>query len=127
MDKKVYRILSSRRAVESPIRALSNNAGVEGAVVVEQVKSRKGNEGYDVAAAEDTDLVKAGMVDLKEVTRMASQTAVSIPALLLTSERLIAETEARRLGSQSSGVPGASNASYQLRPDSLGEIELGIL
>jgi chaperonin GroEL len=79
------------RAVEYPTRALADNAGVEGAVVVEQVKKRKGNEGYDVATGEYADLVKAGIVDPKKVTRTALQNAASIAGLLLTTECLISE------------------------------------
>jgi len=80
-----------KRAVESPTRELANNAGVEGSVVVEEVKKRKGNEGYDVAVGEYTDLVKAGIVDPKKVTRTALQNAGSIAGLLLTTECLITE------------------------------------
>jgi chaperonin GroEL len=80
-----------KRAVESPVRELANNAGVEGSVVVEEVKKRKGNEGYDVSAGEYTDLVKAGIVDPKKVTRTALQNAASIAGLLLTTECLITE------------------------------------
>jgi len=80
-----------KRAIESPTRELANNAGVEGSVVVEEVKRRKGNEGYDVATGEYTDLVKAGIVDPKKVTRTALQNAASIAGLLLTTECLITE------------------------------------
>jgi len=80
-----------KRAVESPTRELANNAGVEGSVVVEEVKKRKGNEGYDVATGEYSDLVKAGIVDPKKVTRTALQNAGSIAGLLLTTECLITE------------------------------------
>jgi len=80
-----------KRAVEFPTRELANNAGIEGSVVVEEVKKRKGNEGYDVAANEYTDLVKAGIVDPKKVTRTALQNAASIAGLLLTTECLITE------------------------------------
>jgi len=58
-----------RRAVEEPMRQLADNAGAEGALIVEEVKKRKGNEGYDVAKGEYTDLVKAGIVDPTKVTR----------------------------------------------------------
>jgi chaperonin GroEL len=78
-----------KRAIESPTRELANNAGVEGSVIVEEVKKRKGNEGYDVATGEYTDLVKAGIVDPKKVTRTALQNAASIAGLLLTTECLI--------------------------------------
>jgi chaperonin GroEL len=80
-----------KRAIEFPTRELANNAGVEGSVVVEEVKRRKGNEGYDVATGDYTDLVKAGVVDPKKVTRTALQNAASIAGLLLTTECLITE------------------------------------
>ena len=80
-----------KRAVESPFRSLAANAGVEGSVIVEQVKKRKGNEGYNVATGEYEDLVKAGMVDPKKVTRTALQNAASIAGLLLTTECLITD------------------------------------
>jgi chaperonin GroEL len=80
-----------KRAIEFPTRELANNAGVEGSVIVEEVKKRKGNEGYDVATGEYTDLVKAGIVDPKKVTRTALQNAASIAGLLLTTECLITE------------------------------------
>ncbi|KAG0506468.1 MAG: 60 kDa chaperonin [Candidatus Udaeobacter sp.] len=80
-----------RRAIEEPTRQLANNAGREGALVVEEVKKRKGNEGYDVAADEYTDLVKAGIVDPTKVTRSALQNAASIAGLLLTTEALVTE------------------------------------
>ena len=80
-----------KRAIESPTRALASNAGVEGSVVVEEVKKRKGNEGYNVATGEYEDLVKAGVVDPKKVTRTALQNAASIAGLLLTTECLIAD------------------------------------
>jgi chaperonin GroEL len=80
-----------RRAIEEPTRQLADNAGKEGALVVEEVKKRKGNEGYDVAADEYTDLVKAGIVDPTKVTRSALQNAASIAGLLLTTEALVTE------------------------------------
>jgi chaperonin GroEL len=80
-----------KRAVESPLRALAANAGVEGSVIVEAVKKSKGNEGYNVATGEYEDLVKAGIVDPKKVTRSALQNAASIAGLLLTTECLITD------------------------------------
>src|SRR5262245_46883033 len=80
-----------KRAIEFPTRELANNAGVEGSVVVEEVKRRKGNDGYDVSSGDYTDLVKAGVVDPKKVTRTALQNAASIAGLLLTTECLITE------------------------------------
>ena len=80
-----------RNAVESPLRALASNAGVEGAVVVKEVRGKKGTIGYDVAADKYTDLIKAGVVDPAKVTRSALQNASSIAALLLTTECLITD------------------------------------
>jgi len=80
-----------RRAVEEPTRQLADNAGAEGALVVEEVKKRKGNDGYDVATEQYTDLVKAGIVDPTKVTRSALQNAASIAGLLLTTEALVTE------------------------------------
>jgi chaperonin GroEL len=80
-----------RRAIEEPTRTLADNGGAEGALVVEEVKKRKGNEGYDVATGEYTDLVKAGIVDPTKVTRSALQNAASIAGLLLTTEALVTE------------------------------------
>jgi len=75
-----------RRAVEAPLRQLANNAGQEGALIVQEVKKRSGNEGYNVATGVYEDLVKAGVVDPTKVTRSALQNASSISGLLLTTE-----------------------------------------
>ncbi|HNQ90274.1 MAG TPA: chaperonin GroEL [Verrucomicrobiota bacterium] len=80
-----------KRAVEYPTRALADNAGVPGSVVVAEVRRRKGNDGYNVSTAEYEDLVKAGVVDPKKVTRTALQNAASIAGLLLTTEALVTE------------------------------------
>jgi chaperonin GroEL len=80
-----------RRAVEAPSRQLADNAGQEGALIVQEVKKRSGNEGYDVAANQYTDLLKAGIVDPTKVTRTALQNASSISGLLLTTEALVTE------------------------------------
>ena len=80
-----------KKAVESPLRTLAANGGEEGSVIVQEVKKRKGNEGYNVATGGYEDLVKAGVVDPKKVTRSALQNAASIAGLLLTTECLITE------------------------------------
>src|SRR5216117_922806 len=80
-----------KRAIEEPIRVLASNAGVEGSIVVQEVRRRKGNEGYNVATNEYEDLVKAGVVDPTKVTRAALQNAASIAGLLLTTECVITE------------------------------------
>ena len=80
-----------RRAIEAPLRQLADNAGQEGALIVQEVKKRSGNEGYNVATGEYVDLVKAGVVDPTKVTRSALQNAASISGLLLTTEAVITE------------------------------------
>jgi chaperonin GroEL len=80
-----------KRAIEAPLRSLTSNAGVEGSIIVQEVKRRKNNEGYNVATGAFEDLVKAGVVDPKKVTRSALQNAASIAGLLLTTECLITE------------------------------------
>src|SRR6266540_3212267 len=80
-----------KRAIEYPTKWLALNGGYEGSVVVQEVKKRKGNEGFNVTTGEYEDLVKAGVVDPKKVTRTALQNAGSIAGLLLTTECLISE------------------------------------
>jgi chaperonin GroEL len=80
-----------KRAIEYPTKHLAMNGGYEGSVVVMEVKKRKGNEGFNAATGEYEDLVKAGVVDPKKVTRTALQNAASIAGLLLTTECLITE------------------------------------
>src|SRR6202051_5002450 len=80
-----------RRAIEFPTRQLANNAGQEGALIVQEVKNRRGNEGFNVATGKYEDLVKAGVVDPTKVTRTALQNAASISALMLTTEALVTE------------------------------------
>jgi chaperonin GroEL len=89
-DEKIG-MLIVRRAIEEPLRTLADNAGQEGALIVAEVKKRKGNEGYNVATGEYEDLVKAGVVDPTKVTRSALQNAASISGLLLTTECVITE------------------------------------
>ena len=79
------------RAIEQPLRTLADNAGQEGALIVQEVKKGKGNEGYNVATGKYEDLVKAGVVDPTKVTRSALQNAASISGLLLTTEALVTE------------------------------------
>ncbi len=95
-----------KRAIESPLRCLAANAGVEGSIVVQEVKKRKGNEGYNVATNEYEDLVKAGVVDPKKVTRSALQNAASIAGLLLTTECLITELPEKEKAAPGGGGHG---------------------
>jgi len=95
---------------------LAQNAGVEGSVIVEAVKKSKGNEGYNVATGVYEDLVKAGIVDPKKVTRSALQNAASIAGLLLTTECLITDLPEKEKpapgGGGHGGGPGMGGMDY---------------
>jgi chaperonin GroEL len=81
-----------RRAVEEPVRQIVGNAGYEGAIVIEKIRSSNDpHHGFNAATAEYEDLVKAGVIDPTKVTRSALQNASSIAALMLTTEAMIAE------------------------------------
>ena len=80
-----------RRAIEAPLRQLCQNAGVEGALVVQEVLKSKGSYGYNVSTGEYEDLIKAGVVDPTKVTRCALQNAASVSGLLLTTECMITD------------------------------------
>lgn len=86
------------RAITAPLRQLAANAGVEGALIVEEVRKGKGNTGYNVATGKYEDLVKSGVVDPTKVTRSALQNAASISGLLLTTECLIADIPKEEAG-----------------------------
>ena len=97
------------RAVEAPLRQLAANACLEGALIVEHVKKASGNEGYNVATGEYTDLIKDGVVDPTKVTRTALQNAASISGLLLTTECVITdipEKEEPAAGGHDHGMGG---------------------
>ena len=79
------------KSLEEPLRQLATNAGLEGSVVVQQVRSAKPGEGLNVDTGEVTDLVKAGITDPTMVTRSALQNAASIAKNILTTEAIVAE------------------------------------
>ncbi|MBI5037660.1 MAG: chaperonin GroEL [Candidatus Kerfeldbacteria bacterium] len=89
-DEKVG-ISILRRSLEEPVRQIAINAGKEGSVVADQVKQRKGNEGYNAATDVYEDLVAAGIVDPTKVTRSALQNAASAAAMLLTTEAVVTD------------------------------------
>jgi chaperonin GroEL len=85
-----------RRALEAPMKGIVENAGMDGAVVIENVRTKQKEEkskniGYDVLAQEYKDMVKAGIIDPAKVTRSAVQNAASIAAMILTTEALITD------------------------------------
>jgi chaperonin GroEL len=80
-----------KKALEEPLKQLATNAGLEGSVVVEKVKSLPKGHGLDVMTGEYVDMVKAGIIDPVKVTRSALQNAASIAAMLLTTEAVVVE------------------------------------
>jgi chaperonin GroEL len=90
-DEKVGAMIV-KRALEEPIRQIVENAGLEGSVIVEKVKSETApNRGYDAESMEYVDMVQAGIIDPTKVERVALQNAASIASLLLTTEALITD------------------------------------
>jgi chaperonin GroEL len=90
-DEKVGAMIV-KRALEEPIRQIVENAGAEGSVIVEKVKSETApNRGYDAESMEYVDMVQAGIIDPTKVERVALQNAASIASLLLTTEALITD------------------------------------
>ena len=97
-------------SLEAPARNIADNAGIEGALVVQRVSSEKGAIGLNAATGEYVDLVKAGIIDPAKVTRAALQNAASIAALVLTTECLVADkpekNPAMPAGGGMGGMPG---------------------
>ena len=83
------------RALEEPTRQIANNAGAEGSVVVEKVRSLPAGHGFNAATGEYVDMVKAGIIDPTKVTRSAVQNAASIAGLLLATESLVTDIPRR--------------------------------
>jgi len=98
------------KAIESPIRQIVENAGVEGALVVDKIRNSKNpNEGFDAATEEYTDMVKAGIIDPAKVTRVALENAASVAALIITSEASVFEKPEPKKnggGGGGGGMPG---------------------
>ena len=104
------------RALDAPARQIALNAGHEGAVIVQQVETAGGNNGFNAATGEFEDLVSAGVIDPAKVTRAALQNAASIAALLLTTETLVTDkpeeggmdpaAAAAAMGGMGGGMPG---------------------
>jgi len=96
-----------RRALEEPMRWIAQNAGTEGAIVIQRVRDAKNpSEGFNAQTETYEDLVKAGVIDPKKVVRAALQNAASIASLLLTTEALISEIPEEKPAPAGGGAPG---------------------
>ncbi len=93
------------KSLEEPLRQLATNAGLEGSVVVQQVRSAKPGQGLNVDTGEVTDLVKAGITDPTMVTRSALQNAASIAKNILTTEAIVAEAPEKAGAGMGGGMP----------------------
>ncbi len=93
------------RALDAPARMIADNAGLEGAVVVQQLERETGNTGLNAATGEFEDLLKAGVIDPAKVTRAALQNAASIASLLLTTEALVADKPEEPGAGAGAGMP----------------------
>ena len=90
-DDELLGVRIVRRALEEPLRQIVNNAGLEGSVVVEKLRSKKQSVGFNVATMDYADLVGDGVIDPAKVTRSALQNAASVASLLLTTEAMVTE------------------------------------
>ena len=99
-----------RRAVLAPIKQIAENAGVEGAIVVQKVHESNGGFGYNALSGRYEDLIEAGVIDPTKVVRSALQNAASIASLLLTTEVLVAEIPEEK--KKESGPPGGGMPPY---------------
>jgi chaperonin GroEL len=94
------------RSLEEPLRQIAHNAGLEGSVVVNDVRKAKEGQGLNAATGEITDLIKAGVIDPAMVTRSALQNAASIGKNILTTEAIVAEVPDKDGGGGMGGMPG---------------------
>ena len=95
-----------RRAIEEPVRQIADNAGLEGSVVVENVKKAGSGVGFNALKNEYVDMIKAGIVDPAKVTRSALQNAASIASMVLTTETLVADKPEEKAAAPAAGAPG---------------------
>jgi chaperonin GroEL len=90
-DEERFGVKIVKKAIEEPLRWIANNAGAEGSIVLDKVKNGKGAFGFNAAAEEFEDLLKAGIIDPTKVVRTALLNAASVAGLLLTTEAMVAE------------------------------------
>jgi len=94
-----------KRALEAPLRQIAENAGVDGAVVVSEVRKKTKNHGYNAATGEYEDLRAAGIVDPTKVVRSALQNAASAAGMILTTEAVVSELPEEKDSKGGGGMP----------------------
>ena len=102
------------KALEEPVKQIAKNAGLEGSVIVDKIKSNKAGVGFNALIEEYVDMVEAGMVDPAKVTRSALQNAASVASMVLTTESIVADKEDpnANAGAPAGGMPGAGMGMY---------------
>lgn len=96
-----------RRALEEPLRQLATNSGNEGSVIVQRVQSEKTNIGFNAETGEFVDMIEAGIIDPKKVTRSALENAASVSGLLLTTEAIVSDIpQEESAPAMPGGMPG---------------------
>lgn len=108
-DEEMVAVNILREAIEAPIRTIANNAGFEGAVVVDAVKKNSGNFGFNAATGQYEDMVATGIIDPAKVTRSALENAVSIAGMFLTTEAVVTDLpkkEEPAMPAMGGGMPG---------------------
>ena len=99
-------VLIVKRAIEEPVRQIANNAGLEGSVIVENVKKAGKGIGFNALTEEYVDMIAAGIVDPAKVTRSALQNAASIASMVLTTETLVADKPEKDNGAAAAAMAG---------------------
>jgi chaperonin GroEL len=100
------------RALEEPTRQIVNNAGAEGSVVINELKAKGGNYGYNANTEKIEDMLKAGIIDPTKVTKNALQNAASVAGLMLTTEALVSEIKEKDKAPAGGGMPGGMGGMY---------------
>ncbi len=99
-----------QRALEEPVRQIAENAGLDGSVIVEHLKSQKVGVGFNAATGAWEDLAKSGIIDPTKVTRSALQNAASVAALMLTTEAVVADIPDKNANNNAAAGAGAAGA-----------------
>jgi len=108
-DEQAIGLQILRRAIQEPLKWIAKNAGQDGSVVIEKVRGMKGSMGYNAAADEYEDLLKAGIIDPTKVVRTALQNASSVAGMLLTTEAMVAEKPKEEKAGAPGGMPGGED------------------
>lgn len=105
-DEEQWGVKLVKKALEEPLRQIANNAGIEGAIVVEEIRKQKGAYGYNAQTNKYEDLLAAGVIDPTKVARTALQNAASVASLMITTEALVADKPEEKGASAGGGAHG---------------------